>query len=93
MAASGDRRVCGDLLHPILRLGLVDSLPLHIRRGVWPAALQSDYVVDDVAGAWPCRQMRGWAGLLALEGCPGGLGMTASGAKRTLGRSGNEDRP
>ena len=30
-------------------------------------------MVDDVAGAWPCRQMRGWAGMLALEGGSGGL--------------------
>jgi hypothetical protein len=73
MAASGVRRVCVCLLHPILRLCLVDGLPLHVRRGVRPAALQGDHMVDDVAGAWPCRQMRGWAGMLALEGRSGGL--------------------
>ena len=69
MPASGVRRVCGDLLHPILRLSVFDCLPLHIGRAVSAAALQSGYVVNDVAGAWPCRQMRGWARMLALEGC------------------------
>ena len=69
MPASGVRRVCSCLLHPILRLSLVDGLPLHIRRGVRPTALQGDYVVNHIAGAWPCRQMRGWAGMLPLEGC------------------------
>ena len=73
MAVSGVRRVCGGLLHPILRLSLFNSLPLHIGRGISPAPLQGDYMVDDVAGAWPCRQMRGWAGMLALEGRSGGL--------------------
>lgn len=72
MAASGVRRVCGGLLHPVLRLSFVNSLPLHISRGVRPAALQGDYVVDDVAGAWPCRQMRGGAWILTLEGRSGG---------------------
>ena len=40
-------------------------------RAVSATALQGDYMVDDVAWAWPCRQMRGWAGLLALECRPG----------------------
>ncbi len=70
--ASGVRRVCGGLLHAILRLSLVDGLPLHISRGIRPAALQGDNMVDDVAETWPCRQMRGWARMLALEGCSGG---------------------
>ena len=61
------------LLHPILRLSLLDSLPLHVGRAIRPAALQGNYMVDDVAGAWAVRQMRGWARMLALEGCPGGL--------------------
>jgi len=49
------------------------GLPLHVRRGISPAALQGDYVVDDVAGAWPCRQMRGWTWMLALECCSSGM--------------------
>ena len=73
MAVSGVRRVCGGLLHAILRLSLVDGLPLHISRGIRPAALQGDHMVDDVAGAWACRQMRGRAGMLTLEGCSGGF--------------------
>ena len=73
MAVSGVRRVCGGLLHPILRLSLVDCLPLHISRAIRPAALQGDHMINDVAGTWACRQMRGWAGMLALEGCSGGL--------------------
>ena len=73
MAVSGVRRVCGGLLHPILRLSLVDGLPLHVRRGIWPAALQGDNMINDVAGAWACRLLRGWAGMLALECCSGGL--------------------
>ena len=72
MAVSGVRRVCGGLLHAILRLSLIDGLPLHIGRGVRPAALQSDYVVDDVAVAWAFGLLGGWAGMLALEGCSGG---------------------
>ena len=62
----------GGLLHAILRPSLVDSLPLHISRAIRPAALQGDHMVDDVAGAWPCRQMGGWAWMLALKGCSGG---------------------
>ena len=50
MAASGVRSVCGGLLHAILRLSLFNGLPLHVCRGIQPAALQGDYVVDDVAG-------------------------------------------
>ena len=65
--------VCGDLLHPILRLSLVDGLPLHIRRGIWPAALQGDHMVDDVAGAWAFRLLGRRARMLALEGGSGGL--------------------
>ena len=65
--------VCGDLLHPILGLSLLNGLPLHIRRGIRPAALQGDHMVDDVAGAWACRQMRGWAWVLMLESGSGSL--------------------
>ena len=68
MPASGGRRVCGGLFPAILRLSLVDGLPLHIGRAVSPAALQGDHMVDDVAGAWPCGLLGGWAGMLALEG-------------------------
>ena len=73
MAVSGGRRVCGSLFHPILRLSLVDSLPLHIRRGIRPATLQGDHMVDDVARTWAFSLMGGWAGMFALEGCYGGL--------------------
>ena len=73
MAASGLARVPVGLLHPILRLSLVDGLPLHIRRGIWPAALQGDHMVDDVAGAWAFRLLGRRAWLLALEGCSGCL--------------------
>ena len=72
MPASGVRRVYGGLFHPVLRLSLFDSLPLHIRRAVSATALQGDYMVDDVAGAWAFGLLGGWAGLLALEGCSGG---------------------
>lgn len=51
----------------------VDSLPLHIRRVIRPAALQGDYMVDDVAGAWAFGLLGSWAGMLALEGGSGGL--------------------
>ena len=78
MPASGVRRVCGGLLHAILRLSLVDSLPLHIRRGIRPAALQSDYVVDDVAGTWAFGLLGSWAGMLALKGGSGGLAILHS---------------
>jgi hypothetical protein len=30
-------------------------------------------MVDDVAGAWACRLLGGWAGMLALEGVLSGL--------------------
>ena len=73
MPASGVRRVCGGLLHPILRLSFVNGLPLHIRRGIWPAALQGDHMVNDVARTWAFWLLGGWAGMLALEGCSGGL--------------------
>ena len=72
MAASGVARVPVRLLHPILRLSLFDSLPLHIGRAIRPAALQSDYVVDDVAGAWAFRLVGRRAWMLALEGGSGG---------------------
>ena len=72
MAASGVRRVCVSLLHPILGLSLLNSLPLHIGRAIRPAALQGDHVIDDVAGAWAFGQMRGWAWMLTLEGGSGG---------------------
>ena len=73
MAASGGRRVCGDLLHPILRLSFVDSLPLHIRRAVSAAAFQRDYVVNHITGTWAFRLLGSWAGMLALEGVLSGL--------------------
>ena len=73
MPASGVRRVYGGLFHPVLRLSLFDSLPLHIRRAVSATALQGDYVVDDVAGAWAFGLLRGRARMLALEGGSGGL--------------------
>ena len=72
MAVSGVRRVCGGLLHPILRLSLADGLPLHISRAIRPAALQCDHVINDVAGTWAFGQMRGWAWMLTLEGGSGG---------------------
>ena len=72
MPASGVRRVCGGLLPAILRLSVFNRLPLHVRGGVRPAALQGDYVVDDVAGAWAFGLLGGWAGMLALEGGSGG---------------------
>ena len=61
------------LLHPILCLSLFNCLPLHISRAIRPAALQGDYVVDDVAGAWAFGLLRGRAWMLALEGGSGGL--------------------
>jgi hypothetical protein len=61
------------LLHPILRLNVFNCLPLHIRRAVSAAALQRNYVVNHIARAWAFRLLGGWAGMLALEGCPGGL--------------------
>ena len=71
MAASGVRRVCSCLLHTILRLGLVDSLPLHVGCAIWSAALQGDHMVDDVAGTWAFGLLRGRARMLALEGGSG----------------------
>ena len=82
-------RKSNGLLHAIFRLSLVDSLPLHIRRGIWPAALQGDDIINNVAGAWACRQMRGWAGMLALEGCPGGLATLYAPVGVTLGLPGS----
>ena len=69
---SGVRRVPVGLLHPILRLSVFNGLPLHIGRGIRPAALQGNYVVDDVAGAWAFGLLGSWAGMLALEGGSGG---------------------
>ena len=62
----------GGLLHPILRLSVFNCLPLHVGRGVRPAALQGDHMVDDVAGAWAFGLLGGRAWMLALEGGSGG---------------------
>ena len=72
MPASGLARVSAGLLPAILRLGLFNCLPLHIGRGVRPAALQGDHMVDDVAGTWAFGLLGSWAWMLALEGGPGG---------------------
>ena len=78
MTASGVRIVCGGLLHPILRLSLVDGLPLHIRRAIRPTALQGDHMVDDGAGTWAFGLLGSWAGMLALKGGSGGLAILHS---------------
>lgn len=68
MPASGVRRVCVGLFPAILRLSLIDGLPLHVDRAIRPAALQCDHVVDDVAGTWAFRLLGRRARMLALEG-------------------------
>ena len=79
MPASGVRKVCDGLFPAILRPSLFDSLPLHIGRGIRPAALQGDHMVDDVAGAWAFRLLGSWAGVFAHECCSGGFAAPQSG--------------
>lgn len=54
------------LRHSIFRLSLFDRLQVRVCGIIRPAPLESNYVIDDLAGAWPCRKMRGWARMVAL---------------------------
>ena len=59
------------LLDPILRLRLLDRLPLHVFRLVRTAVLQRDDVIHDVAGAGARCATSRWAWVFTLELPPG----------------------
>jgi hypothetical protein len=52
----------------VFHFGVGHGLPLHVTRPVSAARAQRLDVIDDVAGAFAASQVRGWAGVSALEG-------------------------